>query len=78
MSNTEIREGSYARHPEHGTVKVLIIRADVAEVAIDGDETRIFPLADLELDPIDAAAQDADEYDEKTAAAIGITMTTRN
>jgi hypothetical protein len=74
-----IREGSYARHAEHGTVKVLIINGDMAEVAPDADETRVVPLASLVLDPIDAAEQEADEYGEKTAVAIGITAgTTRN
>ena len=68
----EIRAGSYARHPDLGTVKVIAIGhvADVqlgtvkviaighvADVQDDCGGSYLVPVGDLTLDPIDAAEQ---------------------
>jgi hypothetical protein len=59
---SQIREGSNARHPDHGAVKVLVIHGDYAEVSTDNDHdgTHVVTVASLDLDPVDAAAQDGE------------------
>jgi hypothetical protein len=56
----EIRPGSYARHPELGTVKILDVGADFAEVSADSGDPVAVPIRLLTLDPIDTAEQAAD------------------